>query len=258
MIENSDYYDKQTLGEKLSELGYDLEYREVMGSTMDFSFEETGPRSLLVLTDHQTNGKGRHNNYWNDEKNKAILMTIVEKRSFINELSATFLSHLVALQICLVLKEIAGIGEIKIKWPNDIMLSGKKIAGILIERSKSSTSIGIGINIYGSDMVNGAYLVKKNIKFGRQDIVLGFVEKWHALKVEIESGVFENRRHYYEELWKRNSFILNKKIFMSLKDFVVIGVVKESLLGGNITVEMNGKRISISENDYVPGSCVIG
>lgn len=257
MAENFDYYDKQALDKKLRDFGYDLEYAEVMKSTMNFSPKKSSKRPFLVLANHQTDGRGRYNNRWNDEKNKSVLMTIVEKDSFISRIPVNLLSHLAALQVCLVLKKITKSREIKIKWPNDIMLSGRKIAGILVERKKGVTYIGVGINVYKNKTVDSAYLLKKDAKAGRQKVLLDVMEKWSELKKEIASGSFEKKLNYYNKLWKRNSFILNKKVFMSLKDFVVIGTVKESFLSGDIIVESNNKMISVSENDYVPGSCVI-
>jgi len=257
MNNDFDYYDRQTLSKKLDNAGYDLKYRKVMKSTMDFSFKRKGRRPLLVLADHQTSGRGRCNNYWNDEENKSILATIVEKGSFINKMPVNLLSHLLALQICLALKKIAKSQEIKIKWPNDIMLSGKKVGGILIERNGNATLLGFGINVYKNRVADSAYLMGKSIKFNRQTILLDIINRWHKLKEEFKSGLFQNKLHHYEKLWRNNSFILNKRIFMSLKDFVIIGVVRESLLGGNITVESDNNMISISESDYVPGSCVI-
>ena len=243
-----------------------------MKSAMDFSFEKRGKRPLLILANHQTSGKGRHNNRWKDEKNKSVLVAIVEKSASINKMPIKLLSHLFALQVCLALKKITSSQEIKIKWPNDIMLSGKKIAGILIERKKGATLLGLGINVYKNKTANSAYLMKKDrdlsivigkrvsskdIKSRRQIILLGIMNAWHKVKEEIESGLLESRMHYYDKLWKENSFLLGKKVFMSLKDFVAIGIVKESSLGGDIILESNNKKVSISENDYVPGSCVI-
>ena len=257
MNSNFDHYDRKILSEKLENIGYDLEYREVMKSTMDLSFKKGGRNPLLVLTDHQTSGRGRYNNCWSDEKNKSILATIVERNSFINKIPVKLLSHLLALQICLALEKIAKSQEIKIKWPNDIMLSGKKIGGILIERRKNATLLGFGINVYKNRAADSAYLIKKSVKFNRQAILLSIMDGWRNLREEFESGSFQNRLRYYNKLWKGRSFILNKKVFMSLKNLAIVGVVKESLLGEDIIIGSNNKNISVSENNYIPGSCVI-
>ena len=257
MVCTGDCYDKIRLEDSLKEIGYNFTYLESTKSTMDFFPKKNGKVPLLILADHQTHGKGRYSNVWNDEKRKSVLMTIVETNFIINNASVGLISHLVALTVCLALKEIVTFQEIKIKWPNDIMLDGKKIAGILIEQKGENILIGIGINAY-KDSFENAFLINKENKFGRQSIVISIIKRWSELKKEIESGQSKNKLNYYAELWKNNSFILNKRVAMSLKDCVVIGTVKEIFLGGDVLVDL-GDGISklISENDYVPGSCVV-
>lgn len=257
MNSDFDYYDKQALAKELGVLGYDLNYREVRKSTMDFSFGKKGSRPLLVLVDHQTNGRGRYGNYWDDSAGRSILMTIIEKSSILDGANINLVSHLIALQLCLALNKVGNSGEVKIKWPNDIMLAGKKIAGVLIERRLEGVAIGIGINVYGSCLANREYLMKKSIKLGRQMIVLDILKRWRKIREDIDNHSLENTLYYHNKVWSDCSFILNKKVIMSLKNSVVVGVVKDSPLGGGLIVETNSDAILVSENDYVPGSCVI-
>ena len=104
---------------------------------------------LYVTTDFQENGKGQINNSWQSEKNKNLLISIlIEPKISINNIFD--INRFVCLSIKDLLK-LYGINAL-IKWPNDIIINNRKIAGILIENifSKNIIShsvIGIGLNI---------------------------------------------------------------------------------------------------------------
>ncbi len=103
---------------------------------------------LVIFTEEQTAGRGRAGNKWFSGRADSILCSIVLTNS---KLSAELLSLTCAVAIAEAIGKPAKI-EAKIKWPNDILLNGKKVAGILLEskpNDKSNTYIiGIGINCH--------------------------------------------------------------------------------------------------------------
>jgi BirA family biotin operon repressor/biotin-[acetyl-CoA-carboxylase] ligase len=103
---------------------------------------------LAIFTEEQTAGKGRAGNKWLSGRSDSILCSIVLIE---NRLSAELLSLTCAVAVAEAIGKPAK-NEAKIKWPNDIMLNGKKIAGILLEskshRSENICIIGIGINCH--------------------------------------------------------------------------------------------------------------
>lgn len=108
----------------------------------------------LVYTDHQTKGKGQRGSVWTSEIAQNITLSIILKPQFLNSDQTFFLSKISALAVYDVMTDILPISQydIKIKWPNDILVNSRKIAGILIENSFTATSvqnsiIGIGLNI---------------------------------------------------------------------------------------------------------------
>lgn len=109
--------------------------------------------STVVYTTSQTQGRGMGKNIWFSEDNKNLLFSLIVFHDLKAE-SHFSLSMIVSLSICeyLILKGI----EAKIKWPNDIWVQNKKLAGILIENSimgdriKSSV-IGVGLNLNQTD-----------------------------------------------------------------------------------------------------------
>ena len=105
---------------------------------------------LLVFANAQTSGRGQRENKWISETGKNILMSFGLVPENLNVDMQFFLSKAVSLAVFDFLSKY--IESIKIKWPNDIYVKDKKIAGILIENSLKGSRIsnivaGIGINI---------------------------------------------------------------------------------------------------------------
>ncbi|MFZ2145926.1 MAG: biotin--[acetyl-CoA-carboxylase] ligase [Sedimentisphaerales bacterium] len=103
---------------------------------------------LAIFAEEQTAGRGRADNKWHSSRSDSILCSIVLT---FNKLSAELLSLTSAVAVAEAIGSSAK-SEVKIKWPNDIMLNGKKVAGILLEvktdNSGSTCIIGIGINCH--------------------------------------------------------------------------------------------------------------
>jgi len=104
---------------------------------------------LLISTKHQTKGKGQRGKKWESGANKNLLISVVIEPNI--PISKQFnISKLVALAIYDVMISL-GL-EAKIKWPNDILVNSKKIAGILIQNILKKNQIihsviGIGLNV---------------------------------------------------------------------------------------------------------------
>lgn len=104
----------------------------------------------IVYTDYQTAGRGYHQNRWESEKGKNLLISILMYPSFIIPSDQFIISMTISLGVCDFLMRF--IPECKIKWPNDIYVKDDKIAGMLIENVLSGDKIaftvaGIGLNI---------------------------------------------------------------------------------------------------------------
>lgn len=127
-----------------------LVYRST-SSTNDVAAEYAKNREndgLVVFAEEQTAGRGRGGNKWNSGPGDSILCSIVLTE---NPLPAHLLSLACAVAIAEAIGK-PGKDHAKIKWPNDILLSSRKVAGVLLEskviRSGSSCIIGVGINCH--------------------------------------------------------------------------------------------------------------
>ena len=103
---------------------------------------------LVIFAEEQTAGKGRADNKWQSNISESILCSIVLIDDKIN---AELLSLTCAVAVAEAIGKSAN-GQARIKWPNDIILNGKKVAGILLESKADSGGntciVGIGINCH--------------------------------------------------------------------------------------------------------------
>lgn len=112
--------------------------------------EEGVPHGTLIVAGQQNAGRGRRGRTWESPPGVSIYMSIV-LRPEMAPVKAPMLTLVMALSAADSLKECTGL-DVQIKWPNDIVLKGKKLAGILTEMSTemdyiNHVVIGVGINV---------------------------------------------------------------------------------------------------------------
>lgn len=112
--------------------------------------ENGAVHGTLVVSERQTGGKGRRGRAWDSPRGTGIFMTLI-LRPNMAPVHASMLTLVAALAVADGIRECTG-AESLIKWPNDIVMSGKKICGILTEMSADPdcinyVAVGIGINV---------------------------------------------------------------------------------------------------------------
>lgn len=117
----------------------------------------------VVVANSQTAGKGRRGRLWESPAEDNIYMSILLKPDFETE-KAPMVTLVMAYSVAKVLRA-NGFLDIQIKWPNDLVLSGKKVCGILTEMHLQGTVInhvvvGVGVNVntqdFSTELVNKA------------------------------------------------------------------------------------------------------
>ncbi|MEI8204823.1 MAG: biotin--[acetyl-CoA-carboxylase] ligase [Bacteroidota bacterium] len=111
-----------------------------------------GEEDILVFSSNQTSGRGNGGNSWESEAGKNLTFSLILRPNFLEPVNQFQLNKVIALAIRDFVYENAKNFSIKIKWPNDIYVNDKKIAGTLIEHSimgnqLENSIVGIGINI---------------------------------------------------------------------------------------------------------------
>lgn len=147
----------------------------------------------LIYTNHQTHGRGQRGAVWKADIASNLTFSVILKPQFLSSEKSFYLSKITALAIYDVLTEILKDSQydIKIKWPNDILVNQKKIAGILIENTLNQTMlnysvIGIGLNVnqteFNTEFKAVSLKALKNIDFERKDVLAKLcqhLEKWY-------------------------------------------------------------------------------
>ena len=133
--------------------GKPLRYYPSIGSTNEEAMTwatEGAPEGAVVGADHQTAGRGRWGRTWSSEPG-TLLQTSTILRPRVPVADAGVITTSVGVACARAVEEVSGL-EIGLKWPNDVNIAGKKIAGILVESQVDeggkieAAIVGVGIN----------------------------------------------------------------------------------------------------------------
>jgi BirA family transcriptional regulator, biotin operon repressor / biotin---[acetyl-CoA-carboxylase] ligase len=102
------------------------------------------PEGALVVADHQTAGRGRLGRTWDAPPGKALLFSVLLKPP--PERNAPELSLVAGVAVADALERTLGL-SVQIKWPNDVMLRRRKVAGCLAEAHDGAVVLGVGVNV---------------------------------------------------------------------------------------------------------------
>ncbi len=164
-----------------------VEYYETIGSTNDLASERLAsgaPDLTLIISDEQTAGRGRQGRSWHTPRNAALAFSAV-LRTPPNSPPWAY----APLGALAVHDALADFGlKPAIKWPNDVLISGKKVCGVLAEAYWQGTSLlgvvlGIGINILPEAVPAGELLFPAT---SVAEEVPGPVNRWHILTMVLE------------------------------------------------------------------------
>ena len=131
-----------------SRLGQPLIYLPAIESTNTYVSELAragAAEGTLVITDDQTAGRGRVGRVWKAMPRQQLALSLALRPTF----PPHFLVMASALAVAEAIEQVANIRP-DIKWPNDVLLGGRKVCGILIETSEGLATLGMGINVNGS------------------------------------------------------------------------------------------------------------
>jgi len=129
-------------------LGNPLIYLPAVGSTNTYASELAragAAEGALVTTDYQTAGRGRVGRSWKPLPNQQLILSFI--------LRPTFLAHYLIMASALAVAEAIEAEtplRAEIKWPNDVLVNGRKVCGALIETSEGAAILGMGLNVNGA------------------------------------------------------------------------------------------------------------
>jgi len=241
--------------------GKEIIFHETVDSTNALAMElaEKGiPHGSVIIADNQSKGKGRLGRIWFSPRNANVYMSVII-RPEMEPKDATLLTIMSAVSCARAIGNSAGL-EVKIKWPNDLMASGKKIGGILTEMKSDQDRIifaviGIGINVnsrldtFPPDVRSIATSITEELggkEFSRTLIAAEILKELeHWFKVLIKTG----RPQLISE-WKKLSSTLGKKVRVVSGKDTFTGIAEDIDDEGRLTLKLSsGILKTISAGD---------
>ena len=128
--------------------GRRLAWFETVGSTMQEAARMAVagcPAGTAVVAEEQTAGQGRHGHSWHSEPGAGLYVSVVLRLSLAPD-SLPALTLALGLATAEAIALVCGISA-DLRWPNDVMIDGRKVAGILVQLADSVATAGIGVNV---------------------------------------------------------------------------------------------------------------
>jgi BirA family biotin operon repressor/biotin-[acetyl-CoA-carboxylase] ligase len=195
-----------------------------------------------VRANIQTAGRGRHGRNWNSTEGGLWLSAVIpasnpRKRWEILPLTTGWM-------VIETLQEL-GIENARLRWPNDIMITNKKICGILVERFSSHTAaLGVGLNIHNQPEQNDSSLKNTTTRLANllkeppsiDELTATLLKKFSTMQHTIASIGWDPYRQKLNESWKNG-----KQVECTLE--------KETIRGTFTGVDSSGNLFLKTKND---------
>ncbi len=168
----------------------------------------------VVIADEQTAGQGRHGRRWHSEPGAGLYASIV-LRPDLRPDSLPVLTLALGLAAADAIAETSGL-KCDLRWPNDVMLEGRKVAGILVQLLDSVAIAGIGINVnhvaFPTEIAAEATSLRivSNRLYSREQLLVTLMEA-----VERNCGVLagvDGRQKILMMFSRRSSYARNKRV----------------------------------------------
>jgi BirA family biotin operon repressor/biotin-[acetyl-CoA-carboxylase] ligase len=180
----------------------------------------------VVIADEQTAGQGRHGRRWHSEPHSGLYVSIVLRPDLQAEL-LPILTLALGLAVADAIAEATGL-TCDLRWPNDVMLGGCKVAGILVQLINAAAVAGIGVNVnhahFPPEIASEATSLRivSNRRHSREHLlvaVLGAVQRYSGI-LSSEGG----RESILKMFCARSSYAQNKRVKVDQGAAVLEGV----------------------------------
>jgi len=224
-------------------IGRKIYYFDIIDSTQNFALklsQKPHENGSVVIAERQTKGRGRLNRKWISPKG-GIWLSILLKPNF--ELSQTSLFPMItSLALSIAIEKTLKIKP-ELKWPNDLTLKGKKVAGILIDVAVESNKIdyiiiGVGINF--------------RIRPNEISRLVKDPQKRHGISTLVKENQKGNPVELVQQFLYELEQMYNKVISNSIGEIRKEWIKRSSTIGKNVTADtptglLKGKAIGIDE-----------
>jgi BirA family biotin operon repressor/biotin-[acetyl-CoA-carboxylase] ligase len=241
------------LGLQTEFIGRHVHFEEIVDSTQKIASHlvfEGAPEGMVVVAEQQTAGRGRLSRKWHSPKGTGIWMSII-LRPAIPIHQAPQLTLLAAVSVARAVEEYTGV-SVGIKWPNDILINGKKAVGILTELQADTDKInaviiGIGINVnqqkqdFAEDIqhIATSLAIEKGEEINRAELMQSIFLQMEKLYKEY----LENGFTLIKILWESYAVSIGKKITARTLHQTFKGVAKGITEDGVLMLEDESGKI---------------
>jgi len=180
----------------------------------------------------QTHGKGHAENRWESEPGMNLTASMVLYPEFLKPENQFFLTMVVSLSVCSVLDGLQMSNTPMIKWPNDIYLNHRKIAGILIKNDLmgnriSNTIVGMGLNINQLNFnTNLPDAVSIKMITGKNYEITEILTEWHRAMAGWYGKLMGGETDAIEKAYLNRFYLLNEPAWFVIKGKKVQAVIR--------------------------------
>ncbi len=215
---------------------------------------ERAENGTIGITENQTSGRGRQSNTWTSVPGKSLTFSIIIYPNVVpNQINLYSLVAGLAITNCLIDFNI----QAQLKWPNDILINGKKVGGILCESKISggvikSMVIGIGLNV--NEDITDIPVEQRNkatsltIESGKQyqlEIVLASILNYleHRINNKDTDSQLTN--------WEESCAHLNQRVTFHSGNESVTGVFKGLTSSGQAIIAINNEEVIFNSGEII-------
>ena len=212
---------------------------------------ETGP--VMVISDFQDAGRGQGSHQWHSMPGKNLLLSLLLFPAFLSASDQFQLSRVASLALIDTLKYLGMMPDIK--WPNDILINKRKLAGILIEngisgKNISHTIIGIGLNLNQTEfppfpVEASSVALERGAASDRNQVLDQLLDSLMSRYGQLENGETSKLESDYME----NLFMLDQPGAFVHQGKQFTGTIRGLSDLGELLVESHGKTRSYSFQD---------
>lgn len=225
---------------------------------MEWIGKQTMPEFSIIWVKNQTKGRGQGNNSWHSKPNENITISMIVYPVFLKPENFFFLSKITAIATHKLIHSFAK--NTYIKWPNDIYVNNKKIAGILIENKMSQTQlqasvIGVGINVnqssFPENIPNPTSLFLETKETFSIELI---ISEWQKCFIEYYQLLISESFEEIDSLYHQHLYMKNKTVhLLTNKNQTIVGSIQKVNNAGELVVQVNNQqlRFSIGEVDLV-------
>jgi BirA family biotin operon repressor/biotin-[acetyl-CoA-carboxylase] ligase len=243
----------QSAHKMLHTLGHDIiAYREVSSTNIvAATLAQTGAKDGTIVSGaYQTAGSGRLSRSWHSPPGTGITMSLIVQATKENPIAAQYML-LAAVAVANSVEDVLGL-NVGIKWPNDVLIDGRKICGILAQAStlpggRGYAVIGIGINVnqaetdfdveYRDRSTSLQIVTKKRVS--RMKLIRAFLRAWDTHMVAFR----QNGYAYIREKWIEKNITLGATITVSSNGEIHQGTAEDVLESGALVVRLENNEI---------------